>query len=54
MCNVIHTIVREPFSEWVKDQVAERNEMVKSKRNMMIELDPELAKVFAASTQVSQ
>ena len=51
--NVINTVVPEEFKDWITKQVHLRNERVKSKKNMMIELDPNLAGAFAASTKVS-
>ena len=51
--NVIYTVVGEPFEKWVKNKIQERNERVTSNANMLIELDPEVAKIFKASTAVS-
>ena len=53
LLNVLHTIVGEPFARWVNEQVDQRNAKIADKRNMLIELDPEVAAAFRASTQVS-
>ena len=53
LCNVANSILKNIFSDWVKDQVETRNETVKSKKNMMIQMDPEIAAAFATSTKVS-
>ena len=50
---MINTVVKDHFKAWVKNQVADRNELVKSKKNMMIAMDPGIYKAFAASMKVS-
>ena len=50
---MINTVVKDHFKAWVKNQVADRNELVKSKKNMMIAMDPEIFQAFSASTKVS-
>ena len=51
--NVIHTLVGKPFADWVKKQIDLRNEKVKEEKDMMIEMDPEIARIFRQSTSVS-
>ena len=51
--NVINIIVKDPFEEWVNQKINERHEKVQEKGNMMIELDPEIARVFQQSNSVS-
>ena len=53
LANVCNSVLKNIFSDWVKAKVDERNTQVKSKKNMMIEMDPEIAAAFAASTKVS-
>ena len=53
ICNVIATILKEEFTDWMKDKVEERNELVVDKREMNIEMDPDVAAAFRASTAVS-
>ena len=54
LCNVANSILKNVFSDWVKAKIEVRNETVKQKKSMMIEMDPELAAAFAASTKVSR
>ena len=51
--NVIYTIVGEPFYNWVQMKINERHEKIKEKKDLMIDLDPAIAKIFQESTSVS-
>ena len=51
--NVVATVLGTVFTDWVKDQIEDRNEEVKDKRKLDIELDPDVAAAFRASTAVS-
>jgi len=51
ICNVCATVLKNIFTDWVKDQIEERNE---EKKDMNIELDPDIAAAFNASTSVSR
>ena len=51
--NVIYTIVKDDFGQWVKEQIEERNIKVAIEKDLMIDMDPEIAEAFAASTAVS-
>ena len=53
IANVIYTIVGKPFSNWVDLKIAERHQKVTSEKNMMVELDPAIAKILQKSTIVS-
>ena len=53
VANVIFTICEDDFKKWVDDIIEERNEKMAVEGNKMISLDPELAKIFHASTSVS-
>ena len=46
IATVIHTIVGQPFADWVDDRISERNIKRKDDKNMDVALDPELAKIF--------
>mgnify|MGYP003301868854 CR=1 FL=1 len=50
----MNSILKNIFSDWVKAKIEVRNETDKQKKSMMIEMDPELAAAFAASTKVSR
>lgn len=53
ICNVAYSIIGEPFRNWVEKQVNERNEKIAVEGNQYINMDPEIARIFQASTQVS-
>ena len=54
IANVAYSILGDTFSNWVKEQIVERNEKVAEKGNLMIELDPEVHAAFQNSTHVSR
>jgi hypothetical protein len=51
--NLIYTLVGTPFQDWVEDVIQERNRKLVAERNLAVEMDPEVYKVFMASTSVS-
>ena len=53
LTNIVYTIVGKPFYDWIETKIEQRNEKVKSEANMGIEMDPEIAEIFKASTTVS-
>ena len=53
LANVCATILKDKFSNWVKAQVAARHDKVAVKKDLMIQMDPEIAKIFEQSTAVS-
>ena len=53
LANVAFTVVGKPFGEWVKNHIEERNQRITIDKQLNIELDPELADAFNASTAVS-
>ena len=53
LVNVIYTTVGEPFANWAKGRIMERNEAVTLEKDLNIQVDPEIARAFAASTAVS-
>ena len=53
IASIILSIVGQPFSDWVDDRIAERNDQRKSDKNMDVALDPDLAKIFKESNAVS-
>ena len=52
--NVCATVIGKPFKTWVKDQVEERNETMNKKKQMDIDMDPQMHAKFQASTHVSR
>ena len=53
LANVAFTVVGKPFGDWVKSQIEARNQKIIIERQLNIDLDPELAAAFNASTAVS-
>ena len=53
LANVLFTVVGQRYADWVKRKIQERNEKRKSEREMSIAMDPEIMKIFQASTSVS-
>jgi len=51
--NVVYSCVGQPFLDWIKERTEERNEKIKRERGMLVNLDPEVARAFKASTSVS-
>ena len=51
--NLIYTIVGDDFKKWVAEKVRTRNDKIASKYDLMLDLDPQIAKAFLASTMVS-
>ena len=54
LINVAYAIVQDDFSKWVKGQIEARNKKVAVEKNLLIEMDPEVAEAFAASNAVSR
>ena len=46
ICNLIYSIVGEPFLVWVAGRMAERNEKVRVEQNLVVDMDPEIAEIF--------
>ena len=46
IANVCATLLKESFSKWVKQQIDIRHEKVAEKKDLLIKMDPEMAKAF--------
>ena len=53
ICNVLYTVQGDAFGNWVKERIEERNSHVVKEKNMLIDLDPDVAAAFNNSTAVS-
>lgn len=51
IANVCATVLKDTFTNWVKERVKERNEKIVLKQGLAIEMDPEIAAAFHASTK---
>ena len=53
LINVFNTVVGKPFAEWINALISKRCDDMAAKHNLMIDVDSEIAEVFAASKQLS-
>ena len=53
ICNVIATLLKNKFTDWLKKAVDKRNKDVVDKGEMNIVMDPDIFAAFQASTAVS-
>ena len=53
LINVTYTLVGEPFSDWAKVEIVNRNEEIARKQKLLIDMDPEIAKAFDKSANIS-
>ena len=53
LVNVAYTVIGEPFAAWVQDEIANRNEDLAKKQNLLIEMDPKIADAFHKSVNIS-
>ena len=53
LCNMLNTVIGARFNMWVSECVKQRNEKIAADRNLDLELDPHVAKLFQNSTSVS-
>ena len=53
LINIVYTIIGNPFSEWVKSEIVKRNTDLAKKQNLLIEMDPEIARAFQSSVNIS-
>ena len=51
--NVTYTLVGRPFAEWVQARMESRNQELIAKRDMAIQMDPDILRAFNASSHVS-
>ena len=49
VANIIYTIVGDEFKQWVNKQIKMRNDKFREEKNIVIEMDPEVAAIFRAS-----
>ena len=51
--NVLHTVLGEPIRQMIQEAIKRRNDLVAENRNLIIELDPEIATAFKESLNIS-
>ena len=52
--NVAASFIGGPFNDWVKEQIERRNKRVAIERDVMINVDPDIAAAFNNSSAVSR
>ena len=50
---MIYTLIGDDFRKWVAQVIKDRNSRVAAKNDLIIELDPEIAKAFRSSLNIS-
>ena len=53
ICDVAATVIGDPFREWVRDMINDRNQQMAVTKNMFVQMDPDIYKAFMDSTAVS-
>jgi hypothetical protein len=53
VANIIYTLTGNAFKKWVGERVDARHKKVADDKNLNIDMDPEIAAVYRASTAVS-
>ena len=53
LINIIYSLVGNQFKAWVREQIEARNSRMTVDREVMINLDPQIAAAFAKSTAIS-
>ena len=53
ICNVCASVMKNVFTDWLKQRIEQRNEEITDKKDLNIELDEDVAAAFRASTAVS-
>ena len=53
IADITYTVMKESFSKWVTERVKIRNDTIAENRNLIIELDPEVAEAFKKSLNIS-
>ena len=50
---MFYTLVGKNFYDFVQEKISERNENLAKDQDLMIKMDPEVAKAFQNSTMIS-
>ena len=53
VANVAYSVMGDQFSDWVEQQIEERNARIAEQGNLLMEMDPEVYAAFEASTNVA-
>ena len=50
---MLYSLIQDDFSNWVRKHIDIRNKKVTVANNLLIDMDPDIAAAFGASTAVS-
>ena len=53
LINVCNTVIGKPFAEWINATIEKRNDDMAQKHDLLVEMDPDIAEVFANSKSIS-
>ena len=53
ICTIVRGLLKERFDSWVDGVIEQRNENVKKKGNLEIDMEPKIYKIYVASKNVS-
>ena len=53
IANIIQTLAKDDFADWVKQRIETRNAKLATNRELDIQLNPAIAAVFQASNAIS-
>ena len=53
LINVCNTVIGKPFAEWVNAIIAKRNDDLAQKNDLLVEMDHDIAEIFANSKSLS-
>ena len=53
IANLIYSIAGAPFQKWCREQIEHRNRLRTQEHDLIIDMDPEIARIFKESTSVS-
>jgi len=53
ICNLIHSVVRDPFRAWVGEMIKQRNTNVVEKFDLAVKVEPEILKAIKNSGYIS-
>ena len=54
MINMAYAVIKEPFADWIREQVDDRNLKVTKEKDLNIAMDPAIYTAFQKSTAVSR
>ena len=54
ICDVIYSLTGDEFENWVNERVQQRHQKMASKKDLMLSLDPEIARCYEASQAISR